>query len=163
MRGRHSKSNMLMKPLSLQGRSARVNKRRTSYVGSLKLLNFGIPVPDEVSEIVLGFLNTITILCLIGSAADQQGLMGGGAVKYADKTWARAGFDQKPTNYMRREGYGKTPNKGKTLLHSIFMEITRARIFGLLDSGLNWKFGLKIQMNFKRHFWIFNACLNIIW
>ena len=76
----------------------------------------------------IGFLNIITIFCSIGSAADQQGLMGGGAVKYADKTWARAGFDQKPTNYMRREGYGKTPNKGKTLLHSIFMEITKARL-----------------------------------
>ena len=80
-------------------------------------------------NLLIRFLNIITIFCPIGSAADQQGLMGGGAVKYADKTWARAGFDQKPTNYMRREGYGKTPNKGKTLLHSIFMEITRARSY----------------------------------
>ena len=35
---------------------------------------------------LIGFLNIITIFCPIGSAADQQGLMGGGAVKYADKT-----------------------------------------------------------------------------
>ena len=145
---------MLTKLLSLQGRTARVNTSwqnlSTSYVGSFKVLFFGVtkrrstnlyPLESELG-IRIGFLNIITIFCSIGSAADQQGLMGGGAVKYADKTWARAGFDQKPTNYMR-EGYGKTPNKGKTLLHSIFMEITRPRIFGLLESCLNWNFGFR--------------------
>ena len=30
------------------------------------------------------------------------------------------------------EGYGKTPNKGKTLLHSIFMEITSPFVQGLI-------------------------------
>ena len=58
------------------------------------MLNFGItkrrstnlyPIKFEHGTWI-GFLNIITIFCPIGSAADQQGLMGGGAVKYADKT-----------------------------------------------------------------------------
>ena len=77
------------------------------------MLNFGVtkrrstnlyPLESELG-IRIGFLNIITIFCSIGSAADQQGLMGGGAVKYADKTVGTSlrhgkGFDQKPTNYI---------------------------------------------------------------
>ena len=41
-----------------------------------------------------------------------KGLMGGGAVKYADKTWARAELWPKADKLYELDG--KTPNKGKS-------------------------------------------------